>query len=116
MFRSQAGDVQESGRDAHAQKSGGDAQRPGGNYFQGPGQGEDQGDNVGGDEGGLMGKYVCRPCGMSFRGTYNLRRHVKLVHEARSIPVPCARTWCKMEFNNLAEMVSHKEICLKSLS
>ena len=56
-----------------------------------------------------LGKYACLSCDMSFRGTPNLRRHVKLVHEARMIPCP----WCKMDFNILAEMVSHKEICKK---
>ena len=36
-----------------------------------------------------MGKYACLSCDRSFRGTPNLRRHVKLVHEARMIPVSC---------------------------
>ena len=60
-----------------------------------------------------LGKYACLSCDMSFRGTPNLRRHVKLVHEARMIPVSCPCPWCKMDFNILAEMVSYKEICKK---
>ena len=49
---------------------------------------------------------------MSFRDVRNLRRHVKLVHEMRSIPVGCPRSWCTAKFSILAEMMKHKETCL----
>jgi hypothetical protein len=57
------------------------------------------------------GKFGCLPCGMSFRDTGNLRRHVRLMHERRETGVQCPRTWCKEEFSIMAEMIRHKEIC-----
>ena len=60
-----------------------------------------------------LGKFGCQSCEMSFRDTGNLRRHVKLVHTARVVPVKCPRYWCNAEFYILAEMTSHKENCLK---
>ena len=60
-----------------------------------------------------LGKFGCTSCDMSFRDTGNLRRHVKLVHTARVVPVKCPRFWCNAEFNILAKMMSHKENCLK---
>ena len=59
-----------------------------------------------------IGKYGCVLCAMSFRDTGNMGRHVKLMHEPRRNPVNCPRTWCKAEFNILAEMIRHKENCL----
>ena len=50
--------------------------------------------------------YVCRDTG-------NLRRHVKLLHGVRKKAVRCPRPWCEMEFTILADMVKHKEECLK---
>ena len=67
-----------------------------------------------GDEehsGLISSKFGCLPCGLSFRDTGNLRRHVRLVHEQREIAVQCPRTWCKEEFSILAEMIKHKEVC-----
>ena len=78
----------------------------GGGYLQGSGQGGSQGDEADGDGGGMMagalddpaedhdlGKYVCLSCDMSFKGTPNFRRHVKLVYEARMIPISCPCPW-----------------------
>ena len=48
-----------------------------------------------------------------FRTSGNLRRHVKLVHTARQVPVKCPRPWCPMEFSILADMIHHKKTCLK---
>ena len=62
--------------------------------------------------GSHLGKYGCVGCSMSFRDLRNLKRHVKLVHELRSIPVGCPRSWCTAEFSILAEMIKHKETCL----
>ena len=44
-----------------------------------------------------LGKYGCLPCGMKFRDTPNLKRHVGLVHEVRQQPVMCPRPWCKAQ-------------------
>ena len=60
-----------------------------------------------------LGKFGCQSCDMSFRDTGNLRRHVKLVHTSRMIPVKCPRSWCDAEFLILAHMLSHKEDCLR---
>ena len=70
-------------------------------------------DEVGsaGDESDI-GKYGCRPCGMAFRDLRNLKRHVRLMHEERTTPVKCPRTWCLAEFSALVEMMKHKETCL----
>ena len=57
------------------------------------------------------GKFGCLPCGLAFRDTGNLRRHVRLVHEARSVPVRCPRTWCEEEFSILIEMRHHSKTC-----
>ena len=43
----------------------------------------------------------------------NLKRHVKLIHTVRKKAVKCPRPWCPMEFSILAELISHKEGCLK---
>ena len=69
--------------------------------------------NAGDEEhsGLISGKFGCLPCGLSFRDTGNLRRHVRLVHEPRETAVQCPRTWCKEEFSILAEMIKHKEAC-----
>ena len=50
---------------------------------------------------------------MKFRDAANLKRHVKLVHQARRVPVKCPRPWCKAEFDILAKMWKHKISCLK---
>ena len=63
------------------------------------------------DNAGDIGKFACLPCGQTFRDTGNLRRHVRLVHEARSVPVKCWRTWCNEEFAILAHMRQHSETC-----
>ena len=60
-----------------------------------------------------LGRYGCLPCGMKFRDTLNLRRHVRLVHEARKQPVKCPRPWCKSQFLILTEMWQHKANCMK---
>ena len=60
---------------------------------------------------GDIGKFACLPCGQTFRDTANLRRHVRLVHEARSVPVRCPRTWCEEEFAILIEMHQHSQTC-----
>ena len=60
---------------------------------------------------GFLGKYGCVPCGMKFRDRGNLKRHVKQMHEVRSTPVICPRTWCQAEFSILANMMKHKETC-----
>ena len=59
-----------------------------------------------------LGKYGCIVCNKGFRDIRNLRRHVSLVHEERSSPVTCPRTWCSAEFTVLAEMIRHKKTCL----
>ena len=59
-----------------------------------------------------LGKYGCITCNKGFRDITNLRRHVSLVHEQRSSPVVCPRTWCSAEFTVLAEMIRHKKTCL----
>ena len=38
---------------------------------------------------------------------------MKLVHEVRKKAVKCPRPWCDVEFTVLAEMIRHKEGCLK---
>ena len=58
-----------------------------------------------------VGKFGCIPCDMSFRDVANMRRHVKLMHEPRLDPVRCPRTWCKAEFTNMVEMISHRRNC-----
>ena len=58
-----------------------------------------------------IGKFGCLPCGLTFRDTANLRRHVRLVHEARDFPVKCPRTWCDKEFAVLREMRQHSQNC-----
>ena len=58
-----------------------------------------------------IGKFGCIPCDMSFRDVANMRRHVKLMHEPRLDPVSCPRTWCKAEFTNMVEMISHRKNC-----
>ena len=45
-----------------------------------------------------LGKYGCLPCGMKFRYTPNLKRHVGLVHEVRKQPVMCPKPCCKAQF------------------
>ena len=60
-----------------------------------------------------LGRYGCLPCGMKFRDTLNLRRHVRLVHEARKTPLKCPRPWCKSQFLILTEMWQHKANCMK---
>ena len=59
-----------------------------------------------------LGKYGCIVCNKGFRDIRNLRRHVSLVHEERSSPVTCPRTWCSAEFTVLAEMIRHKKLPL----
>ena len=61
---------------------------------------------------GALGKYGCTVCNKGFRDIRNLRRHVSLVHQERSSPVACPRTWCSSEFTVLAEMIRHKKTCL----
>ena len=73
-------------------------------------------DELPGDAGDLVhfestDKFRCLPCGMSFRDSGNLKRHVRLKHEVRETAVKCPRTWCKEEFNILAEMDKHRETC-----
>ena len=57
-------------------------------------------------------KFGCIPCGMKFRDVANLRRHVKLIHEPRMIPVNCPRTWCKSTFSTVADMFKHRKNCM----
>ena len=45
-----------------------------------------------------LDKYGCLPCGMKFRYTPNLKRHVGLVHEVRKQPVMCPKPCCKAQF------------------
>ena len=73
----------------------------------GAGEGSEEGAAAG------LGRYGCLPCGMKFRDTLNLRRHVRLVHEARKTPVKCPRPWCKSQFLILTEMWQHKANCMK---
>ena len=50
---------------------------------------------------------------ISHRDAGNLKRHVRLMHEARKDPIHCPRTWCRKEFFVHAEMRRHKAKCLK---
>ena len=61
-------------------------------------------------------KFCCLPCGLSFRDTGNLRRHVDLMHTVRKKAMACPRTWCSMEFFIRSEMLTHKISCLKVCS
>ena len=63
-----------------------------------------------------LGKHGCPPCGLKFRDSYNLKRHVQFVHEARQEPVSCPRPWCEQNFDILAEMKEHLRGCLKVCS
>ena len=68
---------------------------------------------AGGDMGQVSdGKFGCIPCGMKFRDMANMRRHVKLIHEPKPIPVSCPRTWCKSTFSTMADMFKHRKTCL----
>ena len=58
------------------------------------------------------GQHGCLPCGLSFRDTSNLRRHVDLVHGVRQDLIPCPRPWCQAKFSILAEMRQHKVECV----
>ena len=60
-----------------------------------------------------LGKHGCLPCGLTFRDSSNLRRHVQLVHTRRSEPIPCPRSWCEAKFDILAEMRQHKVNCMR---
>ena len=66
-----------------------------------------------GQEDHILGKHGCLSCGLAFRDSSNLRRHVQLVHTRRSEPIPCPRSWCEAKFDILAEMRQHKENCMK---
>ena len=59
----------------------------------------------------VNGRFGCVPCGMSFRDSGNMHRHVRLVHEPRKDPVSCPRIGCKAVFSIMAEMLRHKDIC-----
>ena len=58
------------------------------------------------------GRFGCVPCGLSFRDTGNMRRHVRLLHEPRKDPVTCPRIGCKAVFSIMADMLKHKDICV----
>ena len=74
---------------------------------EGPGEAND-----GAYEDHNLGKHGCLPCGLTFRDSSNLKRHVQLVHTRRSEPIHCPRSWCKEEFDVLAEMRQHKVNCM----
>ena len=61
----------------------------------------------------ILGKYCCLPCGTAFFSNNNLKRHVKLHHQARKKPVKCSRPWCRKEYFVLHEMITHRAKCLK---
>ena len=69
--------------------------------------------DAGDQDQSALGKFGCIPCGMSFRDSGNLKRHVSLVHQVRGTPVKCPRSWCEEEFFILVDMLRHKENCLK---
>ena len=60
-----------------------------------------------------LGKYACLPCKKAFRDSTALKRHVGLIHSARSKPVKCPRSWCNETFPIVAEMNEHKKNCYK---
>ena len=88
---------------------------PGGDLPGGYHPGELPGGNFPGEEpvNSDLGHHGCAPCGLAFRDTGNLKRHVQLVHRARLDMIKCPRPWCKAEFNILAEMREHKKGCFK---
>ena len=49
-----------------------------------------------------------------FRDNENLRSHVKLMHGYREEAMLCCRPWCDKEFNVLADLIKHREKCLKT--
>ena len=51
-----------------------------------------------------------------FRDMGNLKRHVLLVHGWREDALVCPRPWCDQLFHVVAELVQHKDGCLKFCS
>ena len=47
------------------------------------------------------------------RDSVGLKRHVAIVHERRTTPVKCPRTWCEEEFYIYKEFLDHKETCFR---
>ena len=64
-------------------------------------------------EDSALGRFGCLPCSLKCRDAANLRRHVRLVHQRRKVPVQCTRPWCKAQFFVLDKMLQHKNNCLK---
>ena len=84
----------------------------GGEEVAGAGGDEGWQEETGGLQVGDLGKHGCPPCGLKFRDSYNLKRHVQFVHGARQEPISCPRPWCEERFDVLAEMKEHLVTCL----
>ena len=78
--------------------------------------GDDWQDVPDGQQDRDLGKHGCPPCGLKFRDSYNLKRHVLYVHGARQDLVSCPRPWCEQKFDVLAKMKEHLVGCLKVCS